>query len=335
MVEISDFEIDKDLNLLLSYYQKLNENFVTAINIFEKIFETKTILNEDVDILKGLDVNYEFHFLNTDDWNRYGKDIIKSIFKATLNKSYGLALNFFEEYKNHTWEEVLCDYKVKLIKIGYEVPFLIDFITKLESNLTQMCDKYYAFTSVDDSLNLDQIYDFSKLNDEASEQKDLLKRKQEYVNSIADIDLFCLEFELCDEDKEYRDEFIRKCNEAIKIVEFLILNSTNSSLVKNTTIIDEDIKLNSNKYKIASKRKTDFIKLLSAMYDARLFLDAEGNPATNKQKLMEAFGQFLGDDFSAYSASLSQAKTRDDKTFMKPFKEIEKEGLRYLNLEGE
>jgi len=46
---------------------------------------------------------------------------------------------------------------------------------------------------------------------------------------------------------------------------------------------------------------------------------------------MEAFGQFLNDDFSAYSASLSQAKTRDEKTFLKPFKEIEKEALRYFN----
>ena len=89
------------------------------------------------------------------------------------------------------------------------------------------------------------------------------------------------------------------------------------------------------KVKSASKRKTDIIKLLSAMYDANMFADAEGKPLTNKQKLMETFGEFLGDDFSAYSTSLSQAKTRDDKTFLKPFKDIEKEALRYLNQVGE
>ncbi len=44
---------------------------------------------------------------------------------------------------------------------------------------------------------------------------------------------------------------------------------------------------------------------------------------------MEAFGEFLGDDFSAYSASLSQAKTRDEKTFLKPFVEIEKAAKHY------
>jgi len=88
-------------------------------------------------------------------------------------------------------------------------------------------------------------------------------------------------------------------------------------------------------YRLASKRKTDFIKLLSAMYDSRLFVDKEGNPVANKQKLMEDMGRFLNDDFSAYSASLSQAKNRDEKTFLKPFKEIEKEALRYFNAVGE
>jgi hypothetical protein len=87
--------------------------------------------------------------------------------------------------------------------------------------------------------------------------------------------------------------------------------------------------------RLATKRKTDFIKLLSAMYDTKMFVDADGKPVTNKQKLMEAFGEFLGDDFSAYSTSLSQAKTRDEKTFVKPFKEIEKEALRYFNSVGE
>jgi len=87
--------------------------------------------------------------------------------------------------------------------------------------------------------------------------------------------------------------------------------------------------------RLASKKKTDFIKLLSAMYDIKMFITVDGEPTTNKQKLMEAFGQFLNDDFSAYSTSLSQAKTRDEKTFLKPFKEIEKEALKYFDAVGE
>lgn len=81
----------------------------------------------------------------------------------------------------------------------------------------------------------------------------------------------------------------------------------------------------------APKKKTDIIKILSAMYDAKMFADKDGKLLTNKQKLMEAFGEFLGEDFSTYSASLSQAKNRDTKTFMKPFTEIERAGERYYN----
>jgi len=48
---------------------------------------------------------------------------------------------------------------------------------------------------------------------------------------------------------------------------------------------------------------------------------------------MDAFGEFLGDDFSTYSVSLTQAKNRDRKTFMKPFTEIENAAERYLEEE--
>jgi hypothetical protein len=85
------------------------------------------------------------------------------------------------------------------------------------------------------------------------------------------------------------------------------------------------------KVKSASKRKTDIIKILSSMYDAGMFAGEDGKLLTNKQKLMDAFGEFLGDDFSAYSVFLSQAKDKEEKIFLKPFREIEKEALRYFN----
>ncbi len=84
-------------------------------------------------------------------------------------------------------------------------------------------------------------------------------------------------------------------------------------------------------FKITSKRKTDVIKILSAMYDCRMFVDTEGNAASNKQKLMDAFGEFLGEDFSAYSTLLSQAKDKGINTFMKPLRDLEREFNRYIN----
>jgi hypothetical protein len=83
--------------------------------------------------------------------------------------------------------------------------------------------------------------------------------------------------------------------------------------------------------KIASKHKTDVIKILSAMYDSKMFVNADGKPQSNKEKMMVAFGEFLGEDFSKYSASLSQAKNYGIETFMKPLQDLEKAFKKYLN----
>lgn len=69
------------------------------------------------------------------------------------------------------------------------------------------------------------------------------------------------------------------------------------------------------------------------MYDAKMFADAEGKPLTNKQKMMEDFGEFFGEDFSSYSTLLSQAKDTGIEKFMKPLKELEKAFKQYLNIE--
>jgi len=96
-----------------------------------------------------------------------------------------------------------------------------------------------------------------------------------------------------------------------------VINQNNTSIKKESG----NNKVRAN-YRIASKRKTDVVKILSAMYDCRMFVDAQGKPVTNKQELMEAFGEFLGEDFKAYSTLLSQAKDKDRATFLRPFDEI-------------
>jgi len=102
--------------------------------------------------------------------------------------------------------------------------------------------------------------------------------------------------------------------------------------ISNTsTIISNPIK--NTVFKIASKRKTDVIKILSAMYDSRMFVDAEGKPISNKQELMEAFGEFFNDDLADYSTLLTQAKNKDHDTFFKPFDQINRAITKYY--EGE
>jgi|GEM_PF-5297882 len=82
-------------------------------------------------------------------------------------------------------------------------------------------------------------------------------------------------------------------------------------------------------YKISSKRKTDVIKILSAMYDCKLFVDKDNKPITSKQELMDAFGEFFNEDFKAYSTLLTQAKDKDPSTFYKPFDQLRNASKEY------
>lgn len=64
----------------------------------------------------------------------------------------------------------------------------------------------------------------------------------------------------------------------------------------------------SSKYRIANRKNTDFAKIISAMYDIRLFMTSDGLLASNKQDLMNAIGAFFHTDLTGYSTLLSRAK---------------------------
>ena len=67
-------------------------------------------------------------------------------------------------------------------------------------------------------------------------------------------------------------------------------------------------------YRIAEKHKTNFAKVISAMYDLHMFEDESGKVASNKQKLMDALGGFFGIDYKNLSQLLNAAKQNGNYT---------------------
>lgn len=67
-------------------------------------------------------------------------------------------------------------------------------------------------------------------------------------------------------------------------------------------------------YRIAEKHKTNFAKIISAMYDLRMFEDETGKVASNKQKLMDALGVFFCIDYKNLSQLLNSAKQNGNYT---------------------
>lgn len=61
-------------------------------------------------------------------------------------------------------------------------------------------------------------------------------------------------------------------------------------------------------YKIASGRKTDFIKVLNSMCECRIFETMDGKFVENKRELIKAVGHFFNERIEDYSSLLSQSK---------------------------
>lgn len=62
------------------------------------------------------------------------------------------------------------------------------------------------------------------------------------------------------------------------------------------------------KYRLAPNRQTDFVKIMSTMYDDHMFVTDDGLYASNKLDLMCEVGTLFQQDLSKYSSLISKAK---------------------------
>jgi hypothetical protein len=101
-----------------------------------------------------------------------------------------------------------------------------------------------------------------------------------------------------------------------------------------STNSNNNLSIKTSKFKISFKKKTDFIKIISAMYDNRMFETEDGYLASSKQDLMNEFGRIVNEDLSNYSTLLSKSKNPEKDVFLKPFKDIEKKAEEYYDKES-
>ena len=67
-------------------------------------------------------------------------------------------------------------------------------------------------------------------------------------------------------------------------------------------------------YRIAEKHKTNFAKILSAMYELKMFEDDKGLIASNKQNLISSIGRFFNLDYKNLPQLLNAAKQNGNYT---------------------
>lgn len=220
-------------------------------------------------------------------------DLVKAEFEATL-----------EDYSKVFFQKKLFEFKFEQLlnwKYDYENG-VKENISKFKDELNEFSVFHFTFLLDEHSIEYMRLKDlFINLSRRVTYLKHLIKTMLAHYDDLGNIYLQANSLKIIPNQEEMPSKKVKS--------EFCI------------------------KVKLASKKNTDFIKILSAMYDTRLFVDENGKPLTNKQKLMETFGNFLNVDFSTYSTSLSNAKDKDMETFLRPFREIEKAARRYY-MEG-
>ncbi len=82
-----------------------------------------------------------------------------------------------------------------------------------------------------------------------------------------------------------------------------------------------------SQYTISDANKTDFIKIISAMYDCRMFETADGKIASNKKELIKALGQFFNTKIDDCSKFLSAAKNTSN--YLDIFDKLKNKGKDY------
>jgi len=272
-------------------------------------------------------------------------------------------LQYIKSYLNLIFNDA-CKFTIKQNEIAYKIiadDFEMEFLLKLYENINKQIETFNFLCEIDTDLlktTLNQ-YLTGLLNfEEKPNEEDQTTTNQSFIfkNLKKEIETVAMSnnekltkvqnrlYDFLQWQKEYDtynswnlnpDEsnyeitrelypkFEDLCNLEIKRLE---------DLIKSDDIHTPAIKKPSE-MKVASKKKTEVMKILSFMYDLKLFTDLNGKPLTNKQNMMEAFGEFLNEDFSAYSTSLTTAKGGDYDNFFRIFEDLKSAAKNYIEKE--
>ena len=342
--EINDDEILYSIECATIYFKQTNKFFLDCLNLIKKIHENPEYSDEDFDIIEE-GVNFPLSYCD-ELYDRLKhkycnnlEDIYYSLLDGTLHEAWILGNELFNTDIITDDKTKYNSHKTKIFSNGEYVEELIDFVDSVFMNY-KLLDMYFK-KSKGESVYIPFVFDdgrgFCHILAPQANINVLIKQ----LNEMSNIDdkLLLLENELIRmniymaengtkmtfETEEFAATRIGQINDYIQSCKIYLDIIKNTAGLKQTPIEipqKSNTKLDGRHFRIASKRKTDVVKILSAMYDCRMFVDAHNKPITNKQELMEAFGEFLGEDFKAYSTLLSQAKDKDRAIFLRPFDEI-------------
>jgi len=320
-----------DMQEVIDEYKKVNLVHLQTMERIDKIILNNEVTDEDSDYFEELDLSFSKMELDRKSINLNGEEITESILHATLIETYNKSKIFFGNNDVYQWKVKEKEYKAFFIKLGQHVQLMISTVGRL---YTFQTDIFKAFdTNYKKYNSFSEVCDFDALLYEAEKISDLTQRRLLILNMYVGarkLYLHMTEDRKTESLQTEYENFIKKCEEYLELIDFQIDNASKSNSMEVQQPLVSAL-IPSSTFKLAPKKKTDFIKVISAMYDAKIFVGEDGKAAANKQELMVAFGNLLNDDFSKYSSSLAQAKSGSETLYMKTFETLSEKAMDYLN----
>ena len=182
-----------------------------------------------------------------------------------------------------------------------------------------------SYKNIDDLIKIYEKY-WKEIFD--IQLKDNIIAGSEVTNNIEDNSLYSIMREAVKTNfftKEEADEFYEKYYEITE--ELKNVKDCISNVLNKWRLIAREETMNHSQYKISESKKTDFIKIISAMYDCDIFETLEGKKASNKRELIKTLGHFFNTNIEDCSKFLSAAKNTNN--YMDIFNKLKDKGEEY------
>jgi len=305
---IEDLDIDPEalnLEFATEYFQVTNLHLIERFEFVEKILEQDELSESDEKDLEDnafIPVRYFsalFSHLETK-YYQHVKEIATSLLQGTLSEAREKCFQFYGSDDPLRWTDKHQYYITCFIRKGFVAEPLINYLNdlKIASEMLDMCFKIangqilqIPFVSQEDfgfHLIDPPVYNLAELERLVIAETDIQKKLQLFQNEVLRMKMYLNEYPervFYESEQEYQirikgvHEFISKCESHIRIIkEAMGLQITEQPI----SSLRADEKRQSSYYVVraASKHKTDIIKILSAMYDARMFAGEDGKPLT-------------------------------------------------------
>ena len=206
-------------------YKALNKNLMEALQIFKKLYDNKSLDENDLKVLTGLDMEYKEILIIKDELAIHSETIYVSILETVFSELMEEVCLFYKSYDAEYWEPVQEDGIRLIISNGYEVSKFLALFNKFFYSLAAInqFSEMYLLAPEDKRNDFEYNYTLESIN--ISETlgrmnyiKDVSKKIEFLKKEIIEKELTLLK--ISSDSKYYKklQEYISKCQKAIEII---------------------------------------------------------------------------------------------------------------------